>query len=325
VKHLRQICSRNKNNLKMKTKHLAFILLASLTIASCKKEEEMMEETPMVTPLDPASAPQQPIDRFSAQAGTLMIRDAANGLPGPNEAINFDQGPFITQGFGPDGEQVSYYNFDVMSTDPAPIYVLFKEGATAPVPGQINLVDVIPGDNSYNDFWNVVRVTVPNDYVANTVTSVAQVFSRGYDTENTGIIVNCPIVPLGSTASMRVGGGDNGLVRAWYNNKVVNYFNFSEAPLMGSTVPTSPIYVTFNINPDVMGGGPPSGFLTSNGVQTHNVLFSLPGDSDYSPLWSVTVYNNSDFPNVSNALSAAAATIMAEDVMTVNCPLASIN
>lgn len=306
-------------------KHLAAIMLASLAFTSCKKEEEMMMETPMETPLNPSTAPQQPIDRFSSSAGTLMIRDAANGLPAANAPINFDQAPFITQGFGPDGQLVSYYNFDVMSSDPAPIYVLFTQGSSTPVAGQINLVDVIPGDNSYNDFWNVVRVTVPSDYVANTVTSVSQIFSRGYATENTNTIVNCPIVPLGSTASMRVGGGDTGLVRAWYNNKVVNYFNFAEAPIMGTAVPTSPIYVTFNINPDVMGGGPPSGFLTSNGVQTHNVLFSLPGDAEYSPLWSVTVYNNSDFPNVSNAMSASAASIMAEDVMTVNCPVADIN
>ena len=47
------------------------------------------------------------IDRFSAAAGTLMVRDDSGALPGPNEPINFDMPPFITQGLGPGGQVVS--------------------------------------------------------------------------------------------------------------------------------------------------------------------------------------------------------------------------
>ena len=65
----------------------------------------------------------------------------------------------------------------------------------------------------------------------------------------TRVLVNCPIVPAGSTAAHRLKGSDTGLHMGWYRNKVVFYFNFSEAPLMVAgtgEVPVSPIYVTFN-------------------------------------------------------------------------------
>ena len=86
--------------------------------------------------VDHDTAQRASIDRFSAQAGNLFVRDGSNGLPGANEAVNFDQEPFLSQGFGPDGSVVSYYNFDVQPTAPAPIFVLFREGESAPVAGQ---------------------------------------------------------------------------------------------------------------------------------------------------------------------------------------------
>jgi len=117
-------------------------------------------------------------------------------------------------------------------------------------------------------------------------------------------------------------------VQCWYDRKVGVYFDFQEAPLMeaSNAVPTSPIYVIFNINPDQPMGGPPSGFVVEPGtMQTHNVLATLPGIGAYSPLWSVSVINNSDFATVSDLNSAQAANIMAMNVMNVNCPVVSVN
>src|SRR5689334_4471099 len=99
------------------------------------------------------AAPVVEIDRFSDQAGQLFKRSATPALPGADAPIDFDQGPFITKGLGPDGAYVTYYNFDVQARDPAKIYVLFKSGAEAPVEGQLNIVDAIPGDAGYSDFW----------------------------------------------------------------------------------------------------------------------------------------------------------------------------
>lgn len=308
-------------------KTMIILSVALIGFTACKKEKDDM--TPAMTmqemSKDPTTAEDVSVDRFSSDAGMLMVRDANNGLPGPNEAVNFDQAPFITKGLGPNGQMVEYYNFDVQPTTPAPIYVLFKEGSSTPVSGQLNIIDVVPGDAGYNDFWKVIKVTVPDDYVANVVTSYAEIISRGYTTENTDMIVNCPVVPKGSTAGKNLNGSANELVMGWYKGKVAYYFSFEEKKLMGNSVPLSPIYVSFNINPDMMGGGPPSGFVTEMGnEQTHNVVATLPMDAAYSPLWSVNVYDNADFMNVSNLSEAQMANILATGVATVNCPIVSI-
>ncbi len=278
--------------------------------------------------VDPDQAASPPIDRFGDGAGTLMVRDGSNGLPEADEPIDFDQGPFVTQGFGPDGQVVSYYNFDIQPTEPAPIYAFVRASSGEPVAGQLNVVGVIPGDPGYNDFWQVVQVLVPDDYVANSITSAGEVVDSGYELEEMEVVVNCPIVPDGSTARERIGGGDAGLTRGWYQGMVVRYFHFGEKPdlaLAGAAVPTSPIFVTFNVNPDQEGGGPPSGFVTEEGsAQTHNVVATLPSDGGYSPLWQVNIYDNTEFDAVADLESAEAATILTAGAGNVNCPLAAI-
>ncbi len=304
-------------------KKVNFLLLAittlSIAFAGCSKDDE--DNTAMGK--NPDTAEKVSIDRFSSAAGALMVRDASNGLPAANEPINFDVAPFITKGYSPTGAVTEYYNFDIKPDVPAPIYVLFKEGKSTPVEGQLNIIDVLPGEIGYNDFWLVNKVTVPSDYVANEVTSFSEIQNKGYAIETTTMIVNCPVVPDGSTASKKFGGGSQTLVRGWYKGKVCVYFTFDEANLtaVSGKVPTSPIYVTFNINPDQPNGGPGSGFRTEMGTdQTHNVLATSPTSNGYSPLWSVNPYDNADFNNVSDLTSAQSSNILATGVALVNCP-----
>jgi hypothetical protein len=171
----------------------------------------------------------------------------------------------------------------------------------------------------------VVRVVVPDGYVANSVSSFGEIQQAGYLMEPTTTNVNCPIVPEGSTAVL--GGGADGLVRGWFQGELVYYFNFGEAPLATTAagdVPTSPIFVTFNINPDQPGGGPPSGFRTEQGTaQTHNVLATLPGEAGYSPLWEVFPYDNAAFAGVMDLMTAAAAPNFGLAAL-VNCPIVSV-
>jgi hypothetical protein len=133
-----------------------------------------------------------------------------------------------------------------------------------------------------------------------------------------------PVVPDKSVARDRLNGETAELQRAWYKGKIAKYFTFNEAPLSvaGSDVPVSPIYVTFNVNPDQPKGGPGSGFRAeTNSVQTHNVPATLPGNDGYSPLWSVDVYDNADWPKVSNLDTAQNAKLLGPGVATVNCPI----
>ena len=281
-------------------------------------------------PVDPATAPVVSVDRFSDDTGTFFRRNSNPDLPGPNEPIDFDRPPFLSKGLGPNGEIVEYYNFDVMPTDPVPIYVLFREDENAPVEGQLNIIDVIPGQDDYNDFWQVHRVTVPTDYQANTIISLNQINSEGYKIEAMDRIVNCPVVPEGSTAKnhfMRT--EDNELDRGWYRGRIVHYFTFSEKPLTinsNNKVSTSQIYVSFDANPGYYrGGGFPSGFKTENGnKQTHNVFTTLPSDDDYSALRSLTIYDNYEFTQVSDLATARDANILAEGATTMNFPVVRV-
>lgn len=313
----------------MKKRKFYLVALMALggmvALSSCSDDDD---DATMVH--DISTAEEVSVDRFSADAATLMVRTATNGLPAANAAVNFDQAPFITKGLGPAGQEVEYYNFDVQSLEPAPIYVLFRDGESSPVSGQLNIIDVIPGETDYNDFWRVNKVTVPSNYKANEVAGLAEIQSKGYTIEEMAAIVNCPVVPKGSTATKRLGGGASGLVMGWYQEKIVYYFTFEEKALevtASDYVPLSPIYVTFNLNPDTGNpdSGPASGFVTEDGTdQTHNVIATIPANATYSPLWTVNVYDNMDFEDVADLTSAEAAASLAVGVATVNCPVVNI-
>ncbi|MBK8563601.1 MAG: hypothetical protein IPN76_09700 [Saprospiraceae bacterium] len=294
---------------------LTVILTMSFLFTACGDDESAKP-----VGKDPDAAAIMPVDRFSTEAGTLMVRDASNGLPAADSPINFDQAPFITTGLGPNGETLDYYNFDVMPTTAIPIYVPMHDGEL--IDGQLFIIDKVPGEAGYNDFWQMNVVEVPKDFVANTITSLGEIQAAGYKVNTTTNIINCPVVPKGSTASKRFANGDKSLHRGWYKGKIVHYFTFEEKALSGTSVPISPIYVTFNINPDQPNGGPSSGFVTEPGTsKTHNVLATMPADANYSPLWSVNVFDNADFDEMSNLSTAQAANILGSGVALVNCPV----
>jgi len=303
----------------MKSRIAFLFLVASLLAGGVAAQ-------PATKPLDPDQAPIASVDRFSDKAAHLQLRTPDNHLPGPNQPVDFDTGPFITQGLSPTtGKPVRYYNFDVQTTTPAPVYVLYREGEDKPVAGQLDIIDTLPGEKGYNDFRQVWKVTVPKDYVANTIADAAMLLSAGYKPEKTNTLRNMPVVPDKSTAKSRLKGESAELERAWYQGQVAKFFSFDEAPLSGGNVPLSPIYVTFNINPDQPNGGPGSGFKAEAGSeQTHNVPATLPGDAGYSPLWLVAVYDNADWPEVKDLKTALKAKVLAPAAATVNCPIVFI-
>lgn len=261
------------------------------------------------------------IDRFSNTAGHLMVRNATNGLPTANAPINFDQTPFITKGLDKNGTPVFYYNFDVQPSNLLPpVYVFFNEDGTQ-VKGQNNILGVIPGDAGYSDFWLLTKVIVPSGYIANSITSESAIISSKYTLTKTTDIINCPVVPFGSTATRsKTASTSSELHMGWYKDMAVAYFIFDESalhPTGTNSVPTSPIYVMFNDDAT----GPSSGFRTEPGtIQTHNVIATSPGDGGYSPLWDVQVISNVSFPSVNGLTSAQSQSSKAAGA-TVNCPV----
>lgn len=299
----------------------------------------MVTITAKPVPNDPTTAQWVSIDRFSDAAGNMFKRSMNPGLPAANAPVNFDDPMFASYCLGPNGEKVKYLHFDVQSILPPPIYILKKSNGNM-VAGQLNIADVIPGDAEYSDFWRMYEVNVPDDYVANTISSLSDIQKSGYTVTVTDMVVNCPFVPKNSTATERYTGGtgpfdDNGLHQCWYKGKIVGYFNYGETPnglvkISKGLCTTSPVYVAFNINPDMNNpaSGPMSGVKVesgSNPPQSHNVMASLPADADYSPIWAVYVYDNSYFNSATNLAAMTSAPIMMQNAMYVNCPIVDVN
>jgi len=299
---------------------VSFALMGAF-VTACGSDSKMME--PNTVPVDPMTAPKVSIDRFSAAAAVIFKRTTMPGLPAANAPIDMDTGPFITSGFGPTGQHIKYYNFDVQPTAPASLYVLFRQGESSPVSGQLDIVDAIPGQQGYSDFWRIMKVTAPANYVANTVTSLDEIRARGFAIEATTSLINAPLVPEGSVA--RLGGGAHGLAHWWYRGQLVPYFIFDEAGISTTTqglVPLEPIFVSFTVNPDQPSGG--GEFKTEPGsLQTHNVAASIPGQAGYTPLWTVIPFNNSAFATVHDLATATAAPKFAA-VGNVNCPIVEV-
>src|SRR5262245_54688144 len=109
----------------------SLVLLAlALSAVDCGSDDEsggaLGPDAPAAR--DPDAADEALVDRFSAEAGMLQVRSASNGLPAAGAPVDFDREPFITRGLGPSGERVAYYNFDVKSDAPAPLYWLVRDG-----------------------------------------------------------------------------------------------------------------------------------------------------------------------------------------------------
>jgi hypothetical protein len=123
--------------------------------------------------------------------------------------------PGLTHGWYKDRE-VHYFDFGPSTDRTAAIYAFITgmdaQGQPQFVPGQHNIIPVIPGDAGYSPFWNVFLVQVPAGYQANTLTSVAEVMNSGYPILHPGIVVNCPVIrtdAVGGTPGMpRTGNAD---------------------------------------------------------------------------------------------------------------------
>ena len=88
------------------------IRIALLVIGSLMAGGSSAAWAVAMKPLDPDQAPIAAVDRFSDKAATIYMRNSDDRLPGhipgPNEPVDFDTGPFITQGHGQAGALLQF-------------------------------------------------------------------------------------------------------------------------------------------------------------------------------------------------------------------------
>jgi len=240
---------------------------------------------------------------------------AASALPAAAQGQTYE----LTQGWY-EGRQTFYYDFgaNTQATEDgeqvitAPIYVPITgfddEGNPQMVEGQYNIVGVVPGDPGYSDLWEVIFVTVPADYEANTFTSVEDILNSGYETTVPGVLVNCPIVPEGSTLAE----GGAPLVQGWYEGEAIYYFDFGPHPRE-----TAPIYAFITGFDDE--GNPQ--FVEGQA----NVIGVIPGDPGYSDFWYVNLvtvpadYEANSITSVEEVMASGYE--ITQPGLLVNCPV----
>ena len=249
-------------------------------------------------------------------AGLLLATPALSALA---QGTNYE----LTQGWY-EGRQTFYYDFgantpataDGTQATTSPIYVLITgfdgEGNPQMVEGQHNIVGVVPGEAGYSDLWEVVLVTVPADYQADTFKSVDDVMSSGYEMTMPGLLVNCPIVPAGSTLAE----GGAPLVQGWHDGEAIYYFDFGPNPRE-----TAPIYA-FITGLDAQGNPQ---FVEGQA----NVVGVIPGDPGYSDFWFVNLVTVPADYEANSITSVAEVMASGFDItqpgLLVNCPILRTN
>jgi hypothetical protein len=270
------------------------------------------------------------VDRFSDEAAVFYRRSLNPGLPDPGEPIDFDR-LFLHRGLGPNQEQIRFYNFDVHSKRPALVYVLLDRRGD-PIPHQLPIFEEIPGDPGYNDLRRVVEVRVgDNDYLPNSITSLADIEAADLDTTMTQTVINCVMVPDGSTADLRFDPTDAvGLHDGWYRDQIVRYLLFENpdsravVEFNGTEVSAPVMYAFFDNDED-----PSDGFAVDGSGSTHNVVTRLPEQEGYSPMWALRVFLLNVFDRVFSVGSAQDNdrednVLVLPEVLIVNAPIVAV-
>lgn len=216
------------------------------------------------------------------------------------------------------GMDVTYYDFGAntpitadgkVATDDIFAFITGMDADGNPqfVNGQHNVVDTIPGDPGYSDLWHVSLVTVPADYVADTIRTEPDLMAAGYPITRTDILVNCPIVPPGSTTET-----GRPLTQGWYNGRQVYYFDYGMNPDIKAPIFALITGMDADGNPMFVDG-------------QRNIIDVTRGDEGYSDFWHVHLVTvPADY--VANTFKSAADVMnsgypVTETNILVNCPV----
>jgi hypothetical protein len=196
-----------------------------------------------------------------AVIASLVVPAVSAGASGP-PVMHFAGKSKVAQGFF-QGRSIKYLDFGPIKLAPgnalAPIWVVTNGAA-----GQRNIVDTVPGRKGYSPLWQVRMVTWNDGVGARLLRSAAQVKAAeaagDVTIEKTSTVVNCPVLGFGQKN-----------VRGFYRGEGVDYYDLGPVKLKtGNKV--APIWAV------------------TNGVAgQHNIVDTVPGRSDYTPLWKVSM------------------------------------
>lgn len=258
-----------------------------------------------ITASFPDYVPSVVVDRFSDAAAVFYRRSDNPRLPAAGAPIDFDE-LFLHHGLGPNQERIEFYNCDVRSKTPAQVYIVVDRRGDR-IQRQLPIFEEIPGDEGYNDLRRVVEVRITDaDFQPNSLTSLADIQATEAELTVTDDIMNCVMVPDGSTATRRFDPTDAiGLHDGWYRDQAVRYLLFENpsslatAEFAGQEISAPVMYSFFENDRDAS-----DGFATDSDGLTHNVVTRLPQQEGYSPLWALRVFTLSIFDRVMSVGSA---------------------
>jgi hypothetical protein len=199
------------------------------------------------------------------------------------------------------GKTVKYLDFGPIKLAAgnklAPIWVVTNGAA-----GQRNVIDVVPGKSGYSPLWQVRMVTFKGAPRLLRSAAAVQAAQRSGDVtvKTTSTAVNCPVVGFGQKQTLGFAKG-----------KLIAYLDLGQVKLAGRN----------NVAPIVT--------FTNGAAQQHNVVDTVPGDADYTPLWRVRKATWSDgvTPRVLRSLAvidaarAAGQLAIEQTSVVVNCPV----
>jgi hypothetical protein len=200
------------------------------------------------------TAPLLAVDRFSDAAGTLLRRSLDPKLPKADEPFSLDDERFAIAVAGPGGAAARCYNLDVRPSKPNRYYVFYDRIGNYRL-AQFPVIENAPGDPGYSDLWDIWKVITPDTFrETNWVRDAATVErlladpSGGFTAASTGIYLNAPIVPEGTTAGSKAEGKPGHATRlyAWYRGKRAPFLYFEGSLHLAERgqIPVSTLKVT---------------------------------------------------------------------------------
>jgi hypothetical protein len=216
--------------------------------------------------------------------------------------VKFVKASSLTPGFF-HGKAVSYLDFGPIKLARgnvvAPIWTV-----TNGVAGQHNIIDTVPGRADYSPLWAVRKVTFAEGIAPRLLRSRAEVLAAekagDVAVEKTAVVVNCPVVGFGQKQ-----------VLGFEKGRTIAYLDLGPVKLApGNEV--APLWA-----------------VTNPAVGQHNIVNTVPGDRDYTPLWrinmvtfksGVTPYPLRSSVAVTKAAARGDVTVK-RTTTVVNCPV----